>query len=64
MHRRRLNLCGKHLLTEVLLTLNGTAACIMVEGSMINDLFLNYLDFTMYMAHYDEFLTYADERCF
>jgi hypothetical protein len=39
--------CRKRLLTEALFTLNGIAACMVVEGSMTKDLFLNYLEFTV-----------------
>jgi hypothetical protein len=39
--------CSKRLSTEALLTLDGIAACTVVEGSMTKELFLNYLEFTV-----------------
>ena len=38
---------GKRLSTKALLTLDGIAACMVVEGSMTKELFLNYLEFTV-----------------
>ena len=40
-------ICGRHLSTEALLTLEGIVACTIVEGSMTKALFLEYLEYNV-----------------
>ena len=39
--------CCRHTFTEVLLSLDGNVACKCVEGSMMKELFLEWLEFNM-----------------
>jgi len=56
--------CSKHLSTKALLTLDGIAACTVVEGSMMKELFLNYLEFTVVCGTIMTDSLLYDDRCF
>jgi hypothetical protein len=53
-HAHQPFVCGRHVSLEALLTLDGIVTCTVVEGSMMKELFLEWLEFTVvsYISSY------------
>ncbi|KIK98281.1 hypothetical protein PAXRUDRAFT_134533 [Paxillus rubicundulus Ve08.2h10] len=46
-HKKQLFIHGRHISTKALMTLDGIIGCTTVEGFMMKELFLEWLEFTV-----------------